>query len=234
VLLRTKIVAARFSSVMVTSEHEVKRKISPAAAGRDSKYVAGRGIESPMSPKVSNSSNVSAQPEQEEEPYPEGGLRAWLSVLGSLCGMMCCFGLMNTIGTFQAYISRNQLASYSQADIGWIFGLYLFIAYFSGIVTGSLFDAQGPRFLMAMGAVCLVACMFLLSACKSQYRSWILLQTPSPSTSMYLAADIALKNITTSFLSSQSLVALELPWYLLPPLPRLDTFLTSAVDLLRG
>ena len=28
--------------------------------------------------------------------YPEGGLRAWLVVLGSFCGMTACFGFMNT------------------------------------------------------------------------------------------------------------------------------------------
>ena len=76
---------------------------------------------------------------------------------------------MNTIGTFQAYISRSQLASYSQADVGWIFGLYLFIAYFSSIVTGALFDAQRPRMLMATGTICLVACPLLLGICTSKY-----------------------------------------------------------------
>lgn len=98
--------------------------------------------------------------------YPEGGTRAWLSVLGSLCGMMCCFGLMNTIGTFQTYLAHNQLRSYSTADVGWIFGVYLFIAYFSGIQTGPLFDAQGPKVLMSAGSTCLVLTMFLLGVCK--------------------------------------------------------------------
>ena len=28
--------------------------------------------------------------------YPEGGLRAWLVVLGAFCGMMAAFGFMNT------------------------------------------------------------------------------------------------------------------------------------------
>ena len=72
---------------------------------------------------------------------------------------------MNTIGTFQAFMSLNQLKSYSEADVGWIFSLYLFTAYFSGIVTGSLIDAQGPKIVMTSGTVCLVACMFLLGVC---------------------------------------------------------------------
>ena len=100
--------------------------------------------------------------------YPEGGLRAWLSVFGSLCGMTCCFGLLNTIGTFQAYISMHQLKDYSSADVGWIFGLYLFVAYVSGIQTGPAFDSHGPKWLMLGGSVCLVGCMMLLSLCESQ------------------------------------------------------------------
>ena len=101
-----------------------------------------------------------------ENIYPEGGIRAWLSIFGSFCGMVCCFGLMNTIGTFQAYIVQHQLSSYSPADVGWIFGLYLFIAYFSGIQTGPLFDAKGPKLLMVAGSTCLVATMFLLGVCN--------------------------------------------------------------------
>lgn len=101
-----------------------------------------------------------------DKAFPEGGTRAWLSVLGSLCAMMCCFGLMNTIGTFQTYVVHNQLSSYSTSDVGWIFGLYLFLAYFSGIQTGPLFDAQGPKILMIAGSICLVVSMLLLSICK--------------------------------------------------------------------
>ncbi len=50
---------------------------------------------------------------------------------------------MNTIGTFQAYLVPQQLAGYIEADIGWIFGLYLFMAYCCGVQTGPIFDA-GP------------------------------------------------------------------------------------------
>ena len=60
-------------------------------------------------------------------PYPEGGLRAWSVVVGSFSGMLASFGLMNTIGTFQAYLSTHQLAHYSEGTIGWIFSLYVFL-----------------------------------------------------------------------------------------------------------
>lgn len=40
----------------------------------------------------------------DNETYPEGGLRGWLVVFGSFCGMLASFGFMNT--------SRFQFASF--------------------------------------------------------------------------------------------------------------------------
>ena len=151
---------ACFTEAMVTSQNEATEKTGPAIAGRILKDSNCQDTENQFHDEAAPCS------EPEEGSYPEGGIIAWLSVLGSLCGMICCFGLMNTIGTFQAYISRNQLKSYNQADVGWIFSSHLFIAYFSGSMTGSLFDAQGSKILMACGTVCLVACMFLLGVCE--------------------------------------------------------------------
>ena len=92
----------------------------------------------------------------EEVTYPEGGLRAYSVVFGSFCGMVAAFGLMNTVGTFQAYLSTHQLAHYSPSSIGWIFSLYVFLAFFCGIQIGPVFDAKGPRWLVVAGTVCLV------------------------------------------------------------------------------
>lgn len=101
----------------------------------------------------------------EEEVFPEGGRHAWLSLLGCFCAWMSAFGLMNTIGTFQAYLATHQLSNYTEADVGWIFGLYLFMAYCCGVQAGPIFDALGPRHLTAVGSVCLVGSMMLLGEC---------------------------------------------------------------------
>ena len=98
-------------------------------------------------------------PPQGEVSYPEGGLHAWLVVFGSFSGMTASFGLMNTIGTFQAYVSTNQLSSYSPSAIGWIFSLYVFLAFFCGVQIGPVFDAKGPRWIVAAGTVCLMGAM---------------------------------------------------------------------------
>ncbi len=93
---------------------------------------------------------------REEVTYPEGGLRAYSVVFGSFSGMVAGFGLMNTVGTFQAYLSTHQLAHYSPGSVGWIFSLYVFLAFFCGIQIGPVFDAKGPRWLVVGGTVCLV------------------------------------------------------------------------------
>ena len=36
------------------------------------------------------------EPQDQADTYPEGGLRAWLVVLGSFSGMTACFGLLNS------------------------------------------------------------------------------------------------------------------------------------------
>ena len=88
--------------------------------------------------------------------YPEGGSRAWLVVYGSFSGMTASFGLMNTIGAYQAYVSTHQLRHLDPSTIGWIFSIYSFIAFFCGVQIGPIFDAKGPRALILAGTFCLV------------------------------------------------------------------------------
>ncbi|KAF2839453.1 MFS general substrate transporter [Patellaria atrata CBS 101060] len=108
--------------------------------------------------------------QQEEVVYPEGGLQAWLVVLGSFLGMFACFGLMNSIGIFQAYLMRNQLSNYSSSTIGWVFSLYVFLSFFCGIQIGPVFDKHGPKLLLFSGSVLLVASLLLLGLCKELWH----------------------------------------------------------------
>jgi hypothetical protein len=102
--------------------------------------------------------------------YPEGGLRAWLVVLGSFCGMLAAFGFMNTIGVFQAYLSNNQLKEFNESTIGWIFSVYVFLSFFGGLQIGPMFDAKGPFWLILSGAVLLPVSVLLMSFCTSTFR----------------------------------------------------------------
>jgi len=87
--------------------------------------------------------------------YPEGGIAAWLVVFGSFTGMVASFGILNSVGTFQAYLSTHQLVNHSPASIGWIFSIFAFLTFFCGVQIGPVFDAKGPRWLVAAGSVLL-------------------------------------------------------------------------------
>ena len=99
--------------------------------------------------------------------YPEGGIRAWLSVLGSLCGMMCCFGLMNTIGDLSNLSCSQSIKSHIEQLMWGGFSVFTCLLHIS-VVSRPVrcFDAQGPKVLMIAGSTCLVLTMFLLGVCK--------------------------------------------------------------------
>ncbi|KXS95614.1 hypothetical protein AC578_10385 [Pseudocercospora eumusae] len=107
--------------------------------------------------------------DDEGNTYPEGGLRAWLVVAGGFSGMMACFGYMNTVGTYQAYLATHQLSAYSESTIGWIFSLYIFLAFGAGVQIGPLFDKHGAFWLVVTGATCTTLSIFLLGICT---RYW--------------------------------------------------------------
>lgn len=102
--------------------------------------------------------------------YPEGGLRAWGVVCGSWFALFGSISFMNSIGTFQSYFSKNQLRNYTPASIGWIFGVYNGLTFLLGVQTGPIFDARGPRPLIACGGVLTVLYLMLLGVCDKYWH----------------------------------------------------------------
>ncbi|EXJ76860.1 hypothetical protein A1O3_10505 [Capronia epimyces CBS 606.96] len=107
--------------------------------------------------------------------YPEGGREAWLCVLGSFCGLMSALGMMNTLGTYQAYLSTHQLRDHTESTIGWIFGIYAFLSFFCGIQIGPIFDAKGPRWLVLSGSVLMLATHLLMGICHQYWQFLIVI-----------------------------------------------------------
>jgi hypothetical protein len=48
---------------------------------------------------------------------------------------------MNSISTYNIYLSTHQLSHYSASSIGWIFNIYIFLTFLCGIFIGPVFDA---------------------------------------------------------------------------------------------
>jgi hypothetical protein len=116
-----------------------------------------------------SANNRTSDSSDDDEDFPEGGLRAWLVVFGSFCAMFMVFGIVNSTGAFQDYFSSNQLRDYSSGQIGWIFSLNLFLVFLCGIYTGRIFDVHGPKVLLAVGSLALVLSMMLLSFCTGAW-----------------------------------------------------------------
>ena len=101
---------------------------------------------------------------------PEGGLRAWSVVFGSWCALFGSMSFMNSIGTFQSYFSRHQLHDHTPLSIGWIFGVYNGLTFLLGVQAGPIFDARGPRELIAVGGALTVLYLMLLGVCTSYWH----------------------------------------------------------------
>ncbi|KAI1460556.1 MFS general substrate transporter [Annulohypoxylon moriforme] len=108
--------------------------------------------------------------DDEATPYPEGGLDAWLVVLGAWFAMLPSMGLLNTLAVLQAWVSENELPDFPESTIGWIFSTYGFSLYFFGVQTGPVFDAHDVHFLVIPGSIGIVASMFFFSFSKEYYQ----------------------------------------------------------------
>lgn len=99
----------------------------------------------------------------DNETYPEGGLRAWLVVLGCWLALVASLGLANTMGTFQSYLVSHQLAHVDEGSVGWVFSIYTFVLFFLGLYVGPIFDKYGPRLIVLAGTLLTFAGLMLFS-----------------------------------------------------------------------
>ncbi|TVY91703.1 Fujikurins efflux protein [Lachnellula willkommii] len=127
--------------------------------------------------KYSSAENSTTTPQHEvshdEEcvsKAPDGGIRAWLSLLGSFCMLFCTFGLINCIGTFQDYYQEVLLRNLSPTTVSWIPSLQIFFAYLTNPVTGRLYDVYGPRYLVLVGSILQTFGMMMTSVSTRYYQ----------------------------------------------------------------
>ncbi|KAE8149815.1 monocarboxylate transporter [Aspergillus avenaceus] len=102
--------------------------------------------------------------------FPDGGYRSWLVVLGSFLLLMSSYGLMNSVGVLQSYLESHQLSNYSSQNVGWISGVFVFIALGLGVFVGPLFDTYGPRELVSAGSCFYVVSLFLTAECTEYWH----------------------------------------------------------------
>ncbi|KIW19544.1 hypothetical protein PV08_00116 [Exophiala spinifera] len=89
--------------------------------------------------------NADEKPKVVYGEFPEGGVRAWLVVLGAYCVSFSTFGYMNAYGVYQEYYSSHFLSHESPSSISWIGSIQVFFLYAGGLVGGPLFDRYGAK-----------------------------------------------------------------------------------------
>ncbi|KAM3539431.1 hypothetical protein ARSEF1564_007648, partial [Beauveria bassiana] len=106
---------------------------------------------------------------------PDGGLQAWLVVLGAWCASFCSYGWINSVGIFQQYYAQGPLKNYSASQISWIPALQIFFMSFMGPPIGVLFDRYGPEKLLVAGSFLHVFGLMMASI-STQYYQFLLSQ----------------------------------------------------------
>lgn len=151
----------------------------------------------PVRPEVIVSLPPKVLPTEAIKPhtFPEGGLKANLTVLGAFMAFACTFGQMSAFGTYQAWYASHQLQHLSASTISWIGSLQFWVFFFSvrlfpslfhittsksfdsnsflncqGATIGRLFDAHGPTRLMIAGTLCCLISSMTTSVSKEYYQ----------------------------------------------------------------
>ncbi|KAH6657801.1 major facilitator superfamily transporter [Truncatella angustata] len=106
---------------------------------------------------------------------PDGGIVAWLVVLGAWCTSFCSFGWINSVGVFQEYYQGDLLSNYSASTISWIPSLQIFFMMALGPVVGVIYDHYGPRWLIFIGSLFHVFGLMMASL-STQYYEVLLAQ----------------------------------------------------------
>ncbi|GAA5976340.1 hypothetical protein JCM11641_005985 [Rhodosporidiobolus odoratus] len=152
---------------------------APTRVGSPAPSVKGKDKAEEEGEEKGDDVDVEAQAEKEDtlspqaEEYPEGGLRAWLAVLGSTLVLMCTFGLSNSYGVFLTYYSTHTLSHYTTSQISWIGSSHLFITFSSAFLAGVVFDRGYFQHQLFFGSVGWLIGMFCLSLAKEFWQIFL-------------------------------------------------------------
>lgn len=152
---------------------------APNYSQNDFKEHVDDGIEKPDQEPPSRTAEKPRGPQPgsgwHPDDFPDGGLEAWLVVLGGWCGMFSTFGFINCIGVFlEYYLSvSGPLHGYSASDVSWITSMEVWGMVFFGIIFGRVFDIFGPRWILIIGTVFFVLGVIMTSLCSQYYQFFL-------------------------------------------------------------
>lgn len=103
-------------------------------------------------------------------PAPNGGLQAWLQVVGGFGVFFNTWGLLNTFGVFQTYYETGELFVESSSNISWVGSIQAFLVLMTGLISGPLYDRGLLRVLICVGSFMIVFGHMMLSLCTAYWQ----------------------------------------------------------------
>lgn len=98
-----------------------------------------------------------------DDNFPDGGRQAWTTVGGAFLGLTSVFGVLNSVGAIEAHIRDNQLREVPTSTVSWIFSIYTFMLFFSGIFCGCFFDRNGCSYINHIGSAFSIVGLYTLA-----------------------------------------------------------------------
>ncbi|KAL2255882.1 hypothetical protein VTK26DRAFT_2548 [Humicola hyalothermophila] len=146
-------------------EKDPEKAPAPTSTSDSDRAEADQPIPAPIDRNGGAGDNPAAANE-----VPDGGLTAWLQVVGSAAILVSTWGVINTFGVFQAYYETSLLAQHSPSTISWIGSAQGALLFLVGVVAGPLFDAGYFRQQLAVGLALIVVGQFTTSVCKEYWQ----------------------------------------------------------------
>ncbi|KAG6041230.1 hypothetical protein E4U41_005513 [Claviceps citrina] len=174
---------AESDAAMVQGDWIAEAEAGAQASRQVSRQISRRDVEaSSHEPPDSTDDD-----DDDDDDFPDGGLDAWLVVLGAWCVSFCSYGWINKkrfsriivmatgVGTFQEYYQTGPLKDYTASQIAWIPSMQIFLMSFLSPLTGRLFDNYGPRLLL-LGGSFLHVFGLMMASLSSKYYQFMLSQ----------------------------------------------------------
>ncbi|KAF9441746.1 MFS general substrate transporter [Macrolepiota fuliginosa MF-IS2] len=112
---------------------------------------------------------------KQDDEFPDGGLRAWLIVVGGACITFSTSGYIASWGIFQAYYQETLLKGVSPSSIAWIGSIQYALVFLPGLIVGRLFDLGHFYLVFLPSSIAIVVATFLIGQC-TQYWHFLLCQ----------------------------------------------------------
>jgi MFS family permease len=130
--------------------------------------------QNPAKDGVDRDDGLTAIPAVLDSP-PDGGLVAWLHVLGGHLLFFNSWGLLNTFGVYESYYHSGELFDRSASDIAWIGAVQSYLLFLVGLFAGPIYDRGYFKSLIVFGSLAIAFGHMMLSLC-TQYWQVLLAQ----------------------------------------------------------